>query len=110
MKNYLCILRSEAGNCDEPSPADMQKAMDAFTAWSTQFKDNIVDLGGQLGDGGVWTTKGVTDGPYVESKEIVGGFMILTAETLEQTMDVGAKCPPIANSGASVEVREIRNG
>jgi len=109
MKKFLCILRSEQGECNEPSPAEMQAAMDAFKQWSEQFKENIVDFGGKLGDGGVWTSQGVTDGPYAESKEIAGGYMMIAATDFKQATEVVQTCPFIANSGASVEIREIHN-
>ena len=58
-----------------PSPAQMQEMFAAFNAWKEKFKDNIVDMGGKLKPGGkVVTASGVTDGPFVEAKEIVGGL------------------------------------
>ncbi len=106
-KNYLCVLRSDSGQCDEPSPAQMEEMFAKFQAWREKFDDNIVDLGGRLGDGKVIRSTGVSDGPFVEVKEIVGGFMIISGDTIDEAIEVVQACPPVAASDASVEVREI---
>jgi len=46
-----------------------------FQSWMDNYKDNLVDMGGKLMDGGkVINSEGATDGPFVEAKEIVGGY------------------------------------
>ncbi len=108
MPKYLCIQRSQPGGKSErPSPAQMEAMYASFNAWMTQFKDNLVDLGGRLGAGGVVTSEGATDGPFVEVKEVVGGYMIVSAESLEEAMDVARQCPGVVSPGSSVEVRQI---
>jgi len=80
----------------------------AFNAWKEKFKDNIVDMGGQLKPGGkIVTASGVTDGPFIEVKEIVGGFMIVAAESYERALEVAREGPGVMMPGSSVEVREI---
>jgi hypothetical protein len=107
-KKYLCIQRSQpGGKREQPSPAQMEKMYATFHAWKEKFQKNIVDLGGRLGGGGVATSEGATDGPFVESKEIVGGFMILQADSLKEAMAVARDCPGVVMPGSSVEVREI---
>lgn len=79
-----------------------------FHAWKEKFQSNIVDMGGRLGGGGVVTSQGATDGPFVEAKEVVGGFMIVSAENLEEALEVARECPGVVMPGSSVEVREIQ--
>jgi hypothetical protein len=43
----------------------------------------------------------------VEAKEVVGGFMIISAASLEEAMQVARECPGVVMPGSSVEVREI---
>lgn len=78
-----------------------------FNAWKEKFQKNIVDLGGRLGGGSVVTSESATDGPFVESKEVVGGFMIVMADSLAQAIQVARECPGVVMPGSSVEVREI---
>ena len=43
----------------------------------------------------------------MEAKEVVGGFMIISAESLEEAVEVARECPGVVMPGSSVEVREI---
>jgi hypothetical protein len=47
----------------------------------------------------------VTDGPFTETKEMIGGFFLLTCETREQALELARQCP--AAQWATVEVREL---
>lgn len=108
LKRFLCIQRSEPMSCEKPSPAQMQEMYAKFHAWREQFRANILDMGGKLGTGSVVTSTGVADGPFVEAKEVVGGYMIVEAESLEKAIEVARGCPGVVMPGSSVEVREIR--
>ena len=108
IQKYLCIHRSQPGKHEQPSPAQMQEMYAAFVAWKEKFRDNIVDMGGKLKPGGkVLTTSATMDGPFVEVKEIVGGFMIVAAESYDRALEVVKKCPGALKPGSSVEIREI---
>jgi YCII-related domain len=108
MPKYLCIQRSQpGGKREKPSPAQMQEMYAVFNAWKDKFRQNIVDMGGRLGGGKVVALEGATDGPFVEAKEVVGGFMIISAASLEEAMQVARECPGVVMPGSSVEVREI---
>jgi hypothetical protein len=110
MPKYMCIMRSASGGQgpkETPSPTQMQEMFAAFNAWREKFKDQIVDIGGKLKAGGkILTTAGVTDGPFVESKEIIGGYMVASADNYEGAIEV-AKGSPGYRPGASLEIREI---
>lgn len=107
---YFCIVRSESGSCEPPSPAQMEAMYAKFNTWKDTFKDNIVDMGGKLAAGGkVVTADSVSDGPFVEIKEIVGGYMIIAADSMEQAVEVVQASPGVSGVGANVEIREISN-
>jgi hypothetical protein len=109
-KKYLCIQRSSpgpAGKSQKPSPAQMEQMYAKFHAWKDKFAKNIVDLGGRLGGGKVVTAESATDGPFVEAKELIGGFMIVSADSLAEAITVARECPGVVMPGSSVEVREI---
>ncbi len=77
-----------------------------WNAWKAKFKDNIVDWGDKLkSDGKVVSSSGVSDGPFVEAKEIVGGFMIVCAASMEEAVAIAQEMP--AGPGARIEVREM---
>lgn len=107
-KTYMCILRSEAGGCEKPSPSEMEAMFAKYQAWQEKFADRILDMGGKLGpEGGVVSKAGVSDGPFVEVKEIVGGYMLVKASNLEEAMEVMQAGPMIENPKVSIEVRQI---
>ena len=81
-----------------------------FNAWKEKFQENIVDMGGKLKGGGkIVTSEGATDGPFVEAKEVIGGYMIVSADSMEEAMEVARQSPGVAMPGSSVEIREINN-
>jgi hypothetical protein len=53
------------------------------------------------------TASGVTDGPFVEAKEIIGGYMLVSADCLDQAIAVARESPGVMGPGSSVEIREI---
>jgi hypothetical protein len=86
----------------------MQEMYAAFNAWKDKFKENILDMGGKLKPGGkVVSVSGATDGPFVEAKEIVGGYMLVSAESFDRALEVARECPGVIMPGSSVEIREV---
>jgi len=112
-RKYLFIQRSPRPTGETsapPSPSQMQEMFATFNAWKEKYKENIVEMGGKLMPGGkVLTGSGVTDGPFVEVKEVVGGFMIVAAETVERALEVARESPGLMSPGSSIEIRELSN-
>lgn len=111
-QKYLLIHRSVAGSGsgkkEPPSPAQMQEMYSVFNAWKEKFKANIVDMGGKLKSGGkLATAAGLTDGPFVETKEVIGGYMVVTADSYEQAFKIVSEGPGMLMPGSSIEIREI---
>src|SRR5258708_31022107 len=97
---YLCMYRG-APSENKPSPAQMQEMFAAFNAWKETFKDHILDIGSKLKPSGkVVTASGVTDGPFAEAKEIVGGFMIIAADDYEGAVAVVKAITGFANAAS----------
>ncbi len=118
MAHYLCLQRSLPTPADtqrdsagaahaQPSPADMQAMYARFAAWQQEHADAIVDMGGKLGGGRLVTVPEAADGPFVEVKELVGGYMIVRADSLEGAIAVASACPGLVRPGSGVEVVEI---
>ena len=106
-RKYLFLQRSVPAKPQQPSPAQMQEMYAAFNAWKEKFKENILDMGGKLKAGGkVLTGSGATDGPFVEAKEIVGGYMLVSAESFDQALEVAREMPGLM-PGSSIEIREV---
>ena len=109
MTRYLCMQRNlPGGGGAKPSPAQMQEMYAQFGAWQAKFKKNLVDMGGKLGAGKLVTSESAADGPFVEVKELVGGYMIVAADSLDEAIAVARGCPGLVRPGSGVEVIEIR--
>ena len=110
MPKYLCLQRGLPGgdrDAEKPSPAQMQAIYAKFNEWREKFQENLVDMGGRLGKGRLVTTEPPPDGPFVEIKELVGGYMIVSAASLDEAIEVARGCPGLVRSGSGVEVIEI---
>ena len=110
MPKYLCLQRRLPGGEQgggKPSPAQMQAMYEQFNAWRQKFQKNLTDLGGRLGNGRVVTSQPVPDGPLIEVKELVGGYMIVSAASIDEAAQVARECPGLVRPGSGVEVIEI---
>jgi hypothetical protein len=107
-RKYLVIQRCAPRAHAPPSPEQMHQMYAAFNAWQERFGDSVVDMGGKLKPAGkVLTATGVTDGPFTEAKEIVGGYMVVAAESYERAVEIVSECPGLLAPGSSTEIREI---
>ena len=92
------------------SPEQMQQAMEAWMKWMQdgQAAGWLLDPGSGLRpDGAVVEPDGnVTDGPFAESKELVGGYSIVEAEDLAAACKLAQETVKIAGGGR-IEVREM---
>ncbi len=108
-RKYMVLFRNQPmGAQASPSPEQMQQMFAAYNAWKDTFKDAIADMGDKLkSDGRVVTATGVTDGPFVETKEVVGGYMIVSADNYDGAVEVVRACPAVHAPGVSLEIREM---
>lgn len=91
--------------------AEIQKTLDALQAWLDDVQRQHKVLGSEpLASEGriVSATKGavVSDGPFVESKEGIGGYLFLQTHSLEEATAVARACPTL-HLGISIEVRPV---
>ena len=107
-QKYLLIYRTPATESPPPSPEQMQAMLAQWGEWKSKFKSEIIDMGDGLKSSGKTLASGVvTDGPYVESKEVVGGFSIVSASSYEHALEVARSCPIAYIPGAKIEIREM---
>ncbi|MEE9384010.1 MAG: YciI family protein [Nannocystaceae bacterium] len=106
MQRSLPSADSTEGESSGLSPAQMQEMYASFGAWQKKFEANLVDMGGKLGAGSLVTVENA-DGPFIEIKELVGGYMIVEAADLDGAIAVARECPGLVRPGSGVEVIEI---
>lgn len=114
MTDYMLLLRGGQGpgqDGAEVSPAEMQAYLAPYQQWLADLSRNgqLVHARCLLGDGSKVLRGGdggtaVIDGPYTESKDIVGGYHMVRAASPAEAVEIARKCPHLANRGI-VELR-----
>lgn len=106
MNEYLVISR---GQWDEgASRDDIQRAIDAFYVWyERSLASGAMKPGSRLAPGGkVVSRSAVTDGPFAEAKELVGGYWFIVARSLDEAAAIAANNPCLAY-GLTLELRPL---
>lgn len=109
MSEFLFLYRSAA---PQGSPEQLQKTMQKWTAWMKELgeKGHLKNEGHPLERTGKLLKgkqKTVTDGPFAEAKDAIGGYSIVEARDLAHAVGLAKGCPTFETDGA-VEVRPIR--
>jgi hypothetical protein len=107
MAKFLFIYRSNPEEFAKLTPEQIQQHHEKWRVWITEAMQQgwMIEPGDALTpEGRVVKPKVVTDGPFVESKEIVGGFSIIHADSADAAAKLAKGCPGLQVNG-SVEVR-----
>jgi hypothetical protein len=111
MPKFLVLARG-TGMDPRQSPEEMQKTIEKYRAWTDRIRNAGQLLHGEKlrsPEGRVVRRTGgqlvVTDGPFVESKEFLGGFWIIEADSYDAMIKLVADSPHLA--AGSLEVRQI---
>ncbi|WP_428501794.1 YciI family protein [Pseudonocardia sp.] len=113
MKYMLLIYVTPATTA--PSPTDGARMMEAYESFNKAVAEAGVWIAGdalhgtdtattvKVDDSG---TRLVTDGPFAETREVLGGYYILDVPDLDSALDWAARCPGSQNGG-SIELRPV---
>lgn len=108
MAKFMLLYRDAAEPRTQPSPKEMQAFLAMWGGWFQQFGPKILDGGDALLPTGRVLKPGgeVVNGPYVEAKEVIGGFSVVDAEHYEDAVEIARACP-ISKIGGAIEIREF---
>lgn len=110
MKEFILIFRHEDGQ-KVASPEQMQIWMKQTMDWIggiTAQNKFVQGTGLPFADSRVvWPNNVVTNGPFGEIKETIGGFIIVKADSVDEAVEFAKGCPVLQGEGNSVEVRTI---
>jgi hypothetical protein len=110
---YLLAFFGEEGGWDDVSPEEMQEGMKLWQNYEQQLVDANAYIAGEgLKESDTATTvkrqgeeRIVTDGPFAETKEQLGGFYLIDVENLDEAIEWAKKVP--IGDGQSTEVRPV---
>ena len=106
---FLFLYRKSADPSQQPSPAAMQEGYMQWKSWMTKYQKQIIEQpparsGPKPGGSAAVCRAGtVTDGPYVEGKEIIGGWSFIETDSLSSAVAIAKEVPMFA----SVELLEV---
>jgi hypothetical protein len=107
MPQFVLMLRDTGMFPSDISPEEIQSIIQRYTDWKIKVQgtgQKLYDGEGRIvvrKDGGI----AVTDGPYVESKEVLGGYFLLEAEDYDTVTKLVEDCPHL--DFGSIEIRRI---
>ena len=112
---YMLLIYAEPGSGPAPESADAQAETDAYIALSTELHATGKLVSGEPLQGiETATTLTVrdekpitTDGPFAETKEVLGGYYLIDVPDLDEALAWAAKIPTAAHG--SIEVRPLRD-
>lgn len=114
MKDFMLVFRGSIENEEafaRKTPEEMQAEMAFWQKWMGDMASEGKLVGGQPlqphGKVLKGTSKKLTDGPFVEGKEIVGGYMLIKANDYADAVRLSQGCPSLNSPDGSVEIREI---
>ncbi len=111
MNQFMLIFRKSMGDSNEKPTAEQMQAM--LTSWQKWIsgisrQGKYVDTNRLFPEGGKTISPGnvVTDGPYAEGKEMVGGYLVVKSASLNEAVELAKSCPALTYGGI-VEVRPV---
>jgi len=109
MPQYMLLLYDDPAQWRNMNPDDMQKAMEKYGAW--RKRSFVVDAHRLTDDAGMVmrSSQGqlrATDGPYTETKEVLGGYYTIEASSYEEAVERSRDHPHL-EYGGTVEIRQV---
>ena len=107
---FLLLLR-QPHTGPHPTPDEMQQITERFTKWMQSMVEKGIVVGRNHLDDTGSVLRGprgavVSDGPFAESKEMVGGYVLITADSLRHAVEIARDCPGL-DYRMAVEVRPV---
>lgn len=110
MKKFLLLLHEDIESMSNLSPKEMGELLDAHIKWTTKLaKQGILLSGDGLEEQSIIISGKdaiIKDGPYIESKEMIGGYYLLQAERFDKIVELAKSCP-CHLWGGTTEIRPI---
>lgn len=110
MKDFLLIYRTDYDQMQQGTPEQSEATMKKWMDWlgNIAAQNKLTSQGNRLQNSGkvVKSDSVITNGPYIDIKESIGGFSIIKSDSYDEAVELAKGCP-ILGVGGNVEVREI---
>lgn len=112
MPQYLLLLHEDPQAFAGRTPAEMQAIVERYIAWAGKLaQDGKLAGSNKLEDGSGKSLRSVngkttvTDGPYTEGREVIGGYFLIEADSYDDAVRLSSSCPHV--EFGVVEIRQV---
>jgi hypothetical protein len=113
MEKFLFIIREDLSLLKKYTEEDRSRGMQEMSRWVESLAESWNYVGGEpLGVSGRYVNKEnvLSDGPFIEAKEGISGYLVVHAENLDQAGSFAQTCPLVMRGEMAIEVRPILPG
>lgn len=110
MEKYLLLIREDLKRISMETDEERLKAIQEMTRWTESLAESCNYLGGEplLATGRcVRKDQVISDGPFIEAKEGISGYIAILAENLNQAVSIAQSCPRVMRNEMTIEVRPV---
>ena len=113
MPQYMLLLHDDPTAFASISPTEMQQIIQKYVTWGNRLRQagvladshKLTEEPGRVMRGRAGQVR-VTDGPFSEAKEVLGGYFTITAASYEEAVERARDCPHL-DFGGAIEVRQV---
>jgi hypothetical protein len=113
MPKFMLLLHDDKSAWTAISPDEMQRIIERYVAWGAKLRaagilkssDKLTDDRGRVVRGKNGQLR-VTDGPFVEAKEVLGGYYTIEAASYDEAVQRVQDCPHL-DYGGTIEIRQV---
>ena len=111
MPRYMLLIKSgEYSSSPQLSPEESQRIVEKYIAFARKLRSENRFLDGDelMSNGRVMSARGgkIVDGPFTETKESIGGYFLISADSYDHAVAIARDCP-VFERGGVLEIREI---
>jgi hypothetical protein len=110
MQKFMLIIKEDLAELEKMGDDERQRCIRVMTAWVESLQESVNFLGGnplEVAGRFVVRDRVISDGPFMEAKEGISGYILLDAENLEQAAAIAQGCPFVQDGRMAIEVRPI---
>jgi hypothetical protein len=110
MQKFMLIVREDLAELKRSGEEERFRRMRIMTAWAESLQESVNFLGGEpleLARRLVTRDQVLSDGPFIEAKEGISGYIMINAENIEQAAAIAQGCPLVQQGFLIMEVSPI---
>jgi hypothetical protein len=110
MQKFMLIIKEDLAELKQNGDAERFRRMRVMMAWVESLQESVNYLGGdalELTRRYVVKDRVISDGPFIEAKEGISGYILIDAENIEQAAAIAQGCPLVQQEMMAIEVSPI---